>query len=197
MNRRPVPLHQIGLFYDSGPLLCLGTSSTLRPAFDRQFRVLMRIADAVLVEVKCISTEHLRNGHPPSKRIRKLAAQSALRVYEAEFSNAAARPNPVPALLAGLEASMVEPGQHATKNRGECESIYHASTTSHGLVTNDGGAARSSRSAKVRTVTFLDVNRHLLSIDRRLDRVDVATELIRIARSGIDIGGRLDSPLDL
>lgn len=197
MSGPPVPLHQVGLFYDSGPMLCLGTSSKLRPAFDRQFRSPMSIAAAVHVEVKRISNEPLRNGHHPSKRARKLAAQSALRAYEAEFSAAASRPEPLPTMLVELEASMVEPGQNATKNRGECESIYHAHVTNQGLVTNDSGATRSSRAARVRTVSFVDINRHLLTIDRRLNRDDVATELIRIARSGIDIGDRVRSALDL
>lgn len=197
MSTRQVLPHQTGLFYDSGPMLCLGASPTLRPAFDRQFRAPMRIAAAVHIEVKRISNEILQNGHPRSKRARKLAAQSALREYTAEFANATGRPDPPPSMLSNLEASMVEPGQHATKHRGECESIYHAYVTSRGLVTNDNGAARASRNAQVRTVSFVDLNRHLLAIDRRLNRDDVAAELIRIARSGIDIGDRVGSALDL
>lgn len=193
----PSPLDQTGLFYDSGPMLCLGASPMLQPSFNQFFRAHMHIADAVHREIVRISTEILRNGHPRVKQVRKRAAQAALGAYRSEFAGAIARPHPVPPVLSELEASMVEPGQHETKNRGECESIYHASITSYGLVTNDSPAARSSRGSNVRTVSFVDVNRRLLRIDRRLDREDIASELIRIARSGIDIGDLVSSSLDL
>lgn len=197
MTSQGSPLHAITLFYDSGPLLCLGASDKLRPSLDRHFRSRMRVVAAVHDELHRQSTEFLRPGHTRDKRSRKKAAQAGLSIYQAEFAASVPRPNPVPTSLSQLEDSMAEPGDHPTKHRGECESVFHARNDGHGFVTNDGGAGRTSRRANIRTGTFVDLARGLLALDRQVSREDVATELVRLAGTGIDIGERVRSSLDL
>lgn len=198
-------------FLDAGPLLCLGRSHAaagdfnLAEFYDAEFLANARVVEAVKKELSRQAAEPLQAGSPKMKGVRKKAAGSASHHYKQLLATAVLRPSPIPDRLERIEGALAalaerkKPGYrpHPHEHRGEAESIHWAAAHRAGLVACDGDAHSVAESHDVPSMTFVEVMRRVAKRRKDVDRNALFRALQNIAVSQIDIGERLNSPLDL
>ena len=191
---------------DSGPLLCLGSSSLIADLYDEHFGADGAVVAVVAEEVVRISKEWVAPGDPRRIAPRQRAGAAAVSRYRhSMFGSAIPSPSPEPPEIAEI---LGELEAHATRKRpartrrdgehvGETYCIYEAESSGRRFVANDDGARHVAGLRNVGHESFVGITHRLTKCQQVVKPKQLVRELQRLAQSGIDTGDVVQSVLDL
>lgn len=197
-----VPDSELGAhLLDTGPLLCFGASPELAAQYERHFLADASVPNAVHSEL----ARHAQRPNAPGDPLRRAsvtaAAKRALRRYHPLLQRALPAPAPndrvLTAAMSRLRELAIRRGKTVGRlsNVGEAECITHAAALHAVVVTNDIDAAKVAAIAHLRAETVVDLTRRIVAA--KVAPKPLFNELIRVAQSGIDVGDRPRSYIDL
>lgn len=190
------PLSQPEYVFDTGPLLCLGLSRSLRASVINRHYGRAHWVQAVREEL-------LRQANGNGYRARAAQAasgrSSSWLIQCVQFSAAdEADLQSIGARLRHLAARRINSSgsTHPQAHLGEAQSILHARRRGYGLVAHDRDAQNVAREHQIRACTIVTMARQLVA-DNGARPQDLASELLTLQQNGIDTGERIQGPLDL
>lgn len=183
---------------DTGPLLCIGGSSSLRSIFVDRSHGKTHWVEAVRDEL----IRHSRGRDPLARAANIYNGRGASWLTAVvQFSNQDDQDlNPIKDRLKQLaEQKAARKGRaassHPKANLGEAQSILHSHRNRHTLLAHDDDARRVARENQVPAATLVDLARQLVA--EGTSAKELATAFLSLQRDDIDTGEHIGGQLDL